>query len=665
MSSAAQPSAGLPQASVSLTNEGETLAFSKINPAIRESKQWRILVYGIDPKYEKDQNDHHWSLLSGVLGKKVSVNKQTLPSISFKKNGVTVTAHIGSHAECDVSVEAVDLLLCFLPVDQENPDTIISSYTTRIAEITEKRGAMIWKHSIAVLTGVDKTVDYLKKEKGNISDRLETLLKSWTSQIQQALASTIGNDENVTKTDVLIRPAGSQDQPDLPKPHEKWFSQVWLGCFASSKVESMPAVIKLAQERIANNVSNQEILHINFSEQPIQAKENSVDLPQNLKVGLGIGGSTAIAGAAAIGATTGALIGALAIGIPSFGVAAGTGLALGAVIGGGVGAGIAGAAVGGGYHAAKNKQLEEISVTELKLYYAVLLTRIPKMCDYLRKWAEKQVSCRIVVAGVKEEGVSTVAAALTGKEPREGGSRLYWKQVISMKANLVVHDCEGFPKVANKQEKAKELVAFQKSKDTNLLIFCIPMTSSKKELVYSPHVKYLERLCEIDTDVLSNTVIVLTHANEMRAEMRKQNVQTRFQHFFTAELDAWKEQIKLVLTKYTHIEEAIADNIPVLPVGDINPSIDLSDNERPSPATQYHWLSELLLHVMPATKPEGLPTLIKTNEKRLKDHPNEYSDQENAKKLIIDGKCAMFSQVGLKDKKHPGEAIGLILGVSD
>ena len=88
-----------------------------------------------------------------------------------------------------------------------------------------------------------------------------------------------------------------------------------------------------------------------------------------MRVGLGIGGSTAIAGAAAIGATTGAVIGALAIGIPSFGVAAGTGLALGAVIGGGVGAGIAGAAVGGSYRAAKNKQLEEISAPELKLYY--------------------------------------------------------------------------------------------------------------------------------------------------------------------------------------------------------------------------------------------------------------------------------------------------------
>ena len=199
---------------------------------------------------------------------------------------------------------------------------------------------------------------------------------------------------------------------------------------------------------------NQDLLQLDFYQQSIQAKENSVDLPQNLKVGLGIGGSTAIAGAAAIGATTGALIGALAIGIPSFGVAAGTGLALGAVIGGGVGAGIAGAAVGGGYHAAKNKQLREISVTELKLYYAVLLTRIPKTYGYLRKWAEKQVSCKIVVTGVKGEGISTAAAALVGQAPRVGGTGLYWKQIIPMKANLIVHDHEGFPRVTNKQDKA-------------------------------------------------------------------------------------------------------------------------------------------------------------------------------------------------------------------
>ena len=88
---------------------------------------------------------------------------------------------------------------------------------------------------------------------------------SWTSQIQQALASSIGDEENVTQSDAVIRPAGSKEEPDLPKPHEKWFSQVWLGCFLSSKLYSIPAIMKLAQGRIANKVSNQEILQLNFN----------------------------------------------------------------------------------------------------------------------------------------------------------------------------------------------------------------------------------------------------------------------------------------------------------------------------------------------------------------------------------------------------------------
>ena len=152
-----------------------------------------------------------------------------------------------------------------------------------------------------------------------------------------------------------------------------------------------------------------DIDQLQLFEQHIQV---SIQLPQSMRIGLGLGGSTAITGAAGIGATIGAAIGALAIGV---GVAAGTGLALGAVIGGGLGASIAGAVVRRSYKAAKDKQMEEITATELKLYYAELLSRIPKMSAYLTTWAEKQINFKIVVTGVKGEGVSTVLSSCTNK----------------------------------------------------------------------------------------------------------------------------------------------------------------------------------------------------------------------------------------------------------
>ena len=404
-----------------------------------------------------------------------------------------------------VTHKDVDLLLVFITVEQ---DVIDESFVGQIEQITKLRGVMVWKHSVIILTGIDVIVNIYADKGNNVATCLETLVNTWINQIQRVLASAIGDNQQVAKTDVLIRPAGRQSQPDLPKPHEKWFSQLWLGCYVSSKVHSMPAILKIAQGRIANKITNKEISELTFLQQLIQVKENSVDLPQNLKLGLGIGGGTAIAGAAAVGATTGALIGALAIGIPSFGVAAGTGLALGAVIGGGVGAGIAGAALGGSYQAAKNKQLEEITTSELKLYYAELLTRLPRISAYLKKWAESQVSCRIVVTGARKEGVSTLAAAMAGKEPREGGSGLYWKQVIPMKANLVVHDFKGFSKDENKQDKVNELVAFVKSKNANLFIFCIPMTSAKEDLVYSPHLRFWSD-CSKQTKIYFSTWLLL------------------------------------------------------------------------------------------------------------------------------------------------------------
>ena len=71
----------------------------------------------------------------------------------------------------------------------------------------------------------------------------------------------------------------------------------------------------------------------------------------------------------------------------------------------------------------------------------------------------------------------------------------------------------------------------------------------------------------------------------------------------------------------------------------------------------------MLLLAMPATKAEGLPALIEANQQRISSRLCHYPD--NAPELIIKAKCSMFSKAGLQDKKQPGEAIGMILGVKE
>ncbi len=379
----------------------ESALISNIVPKIAASKEWKILVYGINEPDQPETNVVHMRLLNGILGKNVSPEKRTLPSFCFKTNGVSVTVYIGSHAECSVSHNEVDLMLFFIPV---NCDMVDNSHIVKIGKITTARGPMIWKHSVITFTHIDATMEEFAQKSGNIAVRLEGVLDSWTRTVQTSITKAIGNELDVRSEEVLIRIAGRHDIADLPKPHEKWFSLLWIGCLLSTKVDAMPAVLKFSQNRIANSLKTEDAEQLQLFQQYIQVKENSIDLPKNVQIGLGIGGSSAIAGAAATGATVGAVIGALAIGIPSFGVAAGTGLVLGAVIGGGLGAGIAGAAVGGSYKAAKDRQMIEIDVSDLKLYYGELLSRIPITTDYLRLWAEKQMNCKVVVTGVKGEG---------------------------------------------------------------------------------------------------------------------------------------------------------------------------------------------------------------------------------------------------------------------
>ena len=188
--------------------------------------------------------------------------------------------------------------------------------------------------------------------------------------------------------------------------------------------------------------------------------------------------------------------------------------------------------------------------------------------------------------------------------------------------------------------------------------------------MYSLHLKYLDHLHELDSTVLSHTVIALTHINELREEYEKQNInsQTTFIQFFEDLLQKWRKRIKVELQNYTSIEDDIASiiaNIPVIPVGNVEVSIDFSNDENPTPDTQFHWLSELLIHSMQATKPEGLPTLIKANKRRIQELPDEYHKVDKPRELITKAQCSMFSKIGLRDRSHQGEAIGFMLGVND
>ena len=698
-----------------------------IIPTLKKCNRFQVLAYGTsDPKYKPSQNSKHRELLSGVLCKDLEEPLNRNACFRFKKNEVEVTVHLGSHADCSANPGIIALLLLFIPIIDH---VIHRTYTEQIDKISQKFGAKIWEHAVVVLSGVGLT------DGGRLND--------WMRQIQHAVRPH-------TKHQINVLLAGSKSQPDLFAPNEKWFSKLWVSCFLSSKVASMPALIKIAQGRIQNKTESLEIAEKEFYEQPIEVKENIVELPKSLKLGLGIGGGGAIAGAAAAGATTGALIGALAIGIPSFGVAAGAGLAIGALVGGGVGAGIAGAAVGGSYHLAKEKQMEEISIEDLGKYYTELLARTPKMYVFLNEWAEKQINCKIVVSGTEEEDVSTIAAALIGKAPRREGSSLYWKQITPLKTNLVVIDfSRESPYAANSPQGLKQLSDLQKKDTTHLLVICISITASRERFAESAHADYLENLCRQDPHILSNTVIVLSQANKIWDEMRKHNtaMDMSLQQYFINEVREWKTTIGEFLDN--NVENCMVENVIVMPAGNMEPSINLSDlNISPDERVHYYWVSELLLHAMSVTKLDGLPALTRTNRKRMQDFPEHYPcpeadedefvelhrddkeprpqsgensqdeetapdgvppdqgqpaeivaqhredqeaaeehhqdlslardenletvsvraerfDSESPHKLFVEAQCKMFSQAGLKFKKHPGQAIGLILGVNE
>ena len=184
-----------------------------------------------------------------------------------------------------------------------------------------------------------------------------------------------------------------------------------------------------------------------------------------------------------------------------------------------------------------------------------------------------------------------------------------------MKANLVVYDFHGFPERGDHDMflRAKKLVSHMTAKETHLLVLCIPMTYTKKRFAYSPHSNILRRLGD---SILSNTVIALTDANNVRTEN------------FETKLEKWKEDITEFLEEDLELDNEILENIPIIPVYVGARNGDIPANLQPNPTDQYYWLTKFLLHAMPVTKPNGLPTLIKWNRMLLRNQTTERQDQE-------------------------------------
>ena len=184
---------------------------------IAASNKWSLLVYGL--------TDNNLPLLSGILGKELPADILTTKSHSFVKNGVRIKIHNGEHAECNRTYEHIDLLLVFVSINEQifNHKKVEENITVA----TAKHGAMIWKHSIFVFTGVNAVMAELQQQ-GQTSARFENTMSIWKKEIKRDLRSAIEDADRITIDSVVnCIPTGSQEEPDLPHLYKKWFSVLW------------------------------------------------------------------------------------------------------------------------------------------------------------------------------------------------------------------------------------------------------------------------------------------------------------------------------------------------------------------------------------------------------------------------------------------------------
>ena len=94
------------------SGQGDSGTSRKILRDIKESKTWKILVYGINqPGYDQD---YHVKLLSGVVGHQLEIN-EGIERTNFQKNGVNVEIVIGPDADRDIPQMMWTCSWCFFP----------------------------------------------------------------------------------------------------------------------------------------------------------------------------------------------------------------------------------------------------------------------------------------------------------------------------------------------------------------------------------------------------------------------------------------------------------------------------------------------------------------------------------------------------------------------
>ena len=86
-----------------------------------------------------------------------------------------------------------------------------------------------------MLTGIDVIANEHTRQ-GNAAARFGGLLDGLRAQIITAVElAQAGDEQKVDIRDNQILVSGRQIQPDLPKPYEKWFSQLCLSCYLFQK----------------------------------------------------------------------------------------------------------------------------------------------------------------------------------------------------------------------------------------------------------------------------------------------------------------------------------------------------------------------------------------------------------------------------------------------
>ena len=167
-----------------------------------------------------------------------------------------------------------------------------------------------------------------------------------------------------------------------------------------------------------------------------------------------------------------------------------------------------------------------------------------------------------------------------------------YEKITKRGIKVLLFDTPGFDNLRLSNDEIITMMRKETNKQVHLVLYCISLSSSAR--VQHGDVRAFQAMQIFSDKLWENTIIVLTFANDLASRKNKED--------YLILIRTITDEIRHVLKEDVHVNEEVANNIPIVTAGYTEPKLPDTDK----------WDNHLFLKALEQIDPKVLPALLET-----------------------------------------------------